>query len=815
MPDKFPPNKKICCQVDWWLVAVLLVPVIYFLPEFLGLNVFAGIDSSRLNMPFRLFDREAIAAGHLPLWNPYMYAGFPHLAESESGLFYPGNIFIHLPGDFTHWYSIEVVAHFMIAASGFYTWMRYRRHEKLTSAFLAVTYSTTPFLIFHITTLGLFTSIVWLPWFFLIFDKGIYSRQPLRFGLWLSLIFGIMLMSGSIHATFLSITGLVLYGLGKIIASGGRRPRLNLFLRIMPVLVPIILAPVIAAIQILPTLELTQFSERSASDMIEFYDMGTWLNIPRLRSLVTFPALDNPADIQHYGSSLCFLGVIPFIFALSSLAFWKEKRWELLPLVLTGIVTLLLAFGRNLPGYDLLVQIPPFSMFRYPGRMAHVTLTVFLVLAAPGLDYLLGKINNNETRGNRNWWPLMVVGTGIIILTGIYGVVKGGIVQAGSAPVLFFGILVAMFTVALRPVNNELKNKKLAGIILGSLLVLSLAAQVVLTYPFSRLLVQNRPKFDESLQFFDDIRAEFPSDDEIPRVLLAGSHYLMDPEAMDHLGFKALDNVWDNMSGNASGLGNVTALRGLTPLNQNDWKVILRDTLQANMDAVLERAREFGEAKIPDAISMKIILMLGTDILLLEGDDWEVPGFELWRDDLGLPYHDGLCAYRAEGGMIVDAYFVDIAYFNFYDGYAGYLRWLSDEYIDIGTNAGIEMSENGGNETIFYRNGMSNVIGRDRGYNWMTFDVSVDEEGGFLVTGENFYPGWKAFIDGDELEIYKTNYLLMGIEVPAGEHKIEFRYQPGSVLVGMIGSLSGLIIWAILMGLTILISGKRTGMRRI
>jgi len=45
--------------------------------------------------------------------------------------------------------------------------------------------------------------------------------------------------------------------------------------------------------------------------------------------------------------------------------------------------------------------------------------------------------------------------------------------------------------------------------------------------------------------------------------------------------------------------------------------------------------------------------MLGTDVLLLEGDNWVVPGYELWRSDLELPYHKGLAAYRAVGAQIV------------------------------------------------------------------------------------------------------------------------------------------------------------------
>lgn len=64
--------------------------------------------------------------------------------------------------------------------------------------------------------------------------------------------------------------------------------------------------------------------------------------------------------------------------------------------------------------------------------------------------------------------------------------------------------------------------------------------------------------------------------------------------------------------------------------------------------------------------------------------------------------------------------------------------------------------------------------------NQLTYDVN-SSKGGILVFSENYYPGWTATVDGNDVEVGRVNYILRAINVKPGKHKVVLSFFPKSV----------------------------------
>ena len=83
--------------------------------------------------------------------------------------------------------------------------------------------------------------------------------------------------------------------------------------------------------------------------------------------------------------------------------------------------------------------------------------------------------------------------------------------------------------------------------------------------------------------------------------------------------------------------------------------------------------------------------------------------------------------------------------------------------------------------------------------NYLKYRTNNSNEG-FAVFSEVYYPdGWKTFIDGKEATHMRVNYILRGMEIPAGKHTIEFKFDPDVVKTGSSIALASSVLLGLLL----------------
>jgi hypothetical protein len=75
----------------------------------------------------------------------------------------------------------------------------------------------------------------------------------------------------------------------------------------------------------------------------------------------------------------------------------------------------------------------------------------------------------------------------------------------------------------------------------------------------------------------------------------------------------------------------------------------------------------------------------------------------------------------------------------------------------------------------------------------VTVQVSLNDSG-ILVLADSYYPGWKAYVDGKEEVIRRANLFFRAVPLPAGNHTVEFRYEPMSFKVGLVISVATVVV---------------------
>lgn len=267
---------------------------------------------------------EAIRNHTLPLWNPYSYFGYPLLANLQSGALNPANLLFVIFGDIDGW-NLYVIAQRIIASISMYLFLTNHHKNKGAALVGGLLYSMSPFMTTWVQFGTMGYILAWLPLLFLFIERYI-DTKALSSLLGLPILCFLVVTSGSFQGVFFGGLLCTLYFLFLLIRQKG----VNKFKLSIPFVFFLLIGLGLSAIQILPTVELFQYSVREA----ESYSATNSYGLLPLGNILTILAPDyfgNPTTgnfwgFLNYHETLVYIGILPILATFSSFFTFKKLK---------------------------------------------------------------------------------------------------------------------------------------------------------------------------------------------------------------------------------------------------------------------------------------------------------------------------------------------------------------------------------------------------------------------------------------------------------------------------------------------------------
>lgn len=676
-------------------------------------------DPVRQQYVWRLEAIDQLKKLELPLWNRYSFAGSPLLANFQSAVFYPLNIFLFF-GQFPYLWSLLVISQSVL---GFIFMFFYLKKQSLSdfSSFLGgMVWSGSGFFVAWLEWNTTIHVVLWLPLVLVSIDS-IIEKNKINF--W-SLIFVFALFS-SFTAGYLQPFVYVLilsnlYLIYKIILQKKFQILIRFFL--LEIFFICLILP-----QFIATLKLTLLSARDIDQAI--WQKPDWfIPWPNMWQMIIPDIFGNPATLNYFGvwNYLEFVSYISigglFCVLLSPLYIRKN------PVIIfwLAVLSVGLLFGLATPLGKLPYSLNlPFISSMQPSRIIVIIEFACAILAAYGFEGIFNKYPNRSRYTKFIFFiPLILVslGAGWAYLSDNIIGVRNSILPLMFATFSFICLVTIYKLPALR---------KFCGVVFLLIVVVDLArffikyesfSKVEWLYPQTKTTTFLQKETKESpfrVAVLDD--EIMPGNFSIPYKLEFVNGY--DPLYLKNFGEFAVSLKRDKSDRTAPYGFN----RIISPANY--------------------RNHLFDLLNVKYLITTQQVNTPEYEFVLQEGQT------KLYRNINPFP--------RAK--FIPKVKFIsnhqnvlDIMYGN---------EFNPDDTAIVLSQANSFKRFNVDEATVKITDYDNNMIKL----------TTKNPNDGFLFLADVYYPAWNVYIDNIKSQIHPTNYLFRGVEVPSGEHTIIFR----------------------------------------
>jgi hypothetical protein len=785
---------------------LIVLGVLFFADVLFTSKNFYFRDILNFHYPLRKVLIDSYARGEWPLWNPYVYLGQPMLANPNYMAFYPSNLF-HLFLPFNYAFKLHFVIHPILASLGIYFLQRRLSLPPIACFGGAVVYAFSGIVLSFLNLYNFVPSVALLPWIGWALLNALQKRSRgsvLLFGVLLAL----QILSFDLFIALCDLLLLVALALIHVLPSGDRARDSIRVLRVG--FLGGLFAVGLAAIQILPTLELVPLSVRGTG--LSFGTVTQWSLHPMDLLNVIVPNLFGyPFSLSkrlYWGEAYHFdregylvsfyVGIGAFLLAV--LSFWGAKRKAQAVFVVLVLLSGFLALGRFNPWWSWLYKyLPAFRMGRYPVKLALAMVLAISVLAAMGLEVLLTRLEKRE--GARRSIPVVTVGlTGLALGLVILGVSA----YCGWHPQRLLDFAGSRVLPEFRPAKNlpgiskqlvaSLKACGAYAVIMGVILIVSLRFKHSVLAGLLVIIALCAESMPQNLRLAPMIsEADVDYVSAVSRhlgELAKGSTFRVlamegEPTRLRYHLRAPNDSVaWSTLFFRNAGLPFYGIMNGI----QYSLYIPVDGLSTSESNVLFDLFMGRGAFKNVEALERTNSLYIAT----LDRLDMSAAKIE---GEYSTGSEVKLRLYRLEN-TLERAYFVSGV--RRAKSSAEALSNLLDPAFPIRDAVILEdprVADRAGQhpaaEVKLINYGSESV-----------FCETISEVPGYLVLLDSYYPGWVCSVDGREVSILRANYCFRAVEVPAGRHNVEFRYRPRGFYSGLAITLLSLAMATIVLGLS-------------
>ena len=762
-------------------------------------------DMQMFFIPQKHLLADALREGRVPLWSPHIGTGAPFLANFQSGVFYPPHwLYAVLP--FFPAFNLLVVFHFLLGGLTSYLLARKLKLAPTPAFAAAVVFLFGGYFTSLLNLVNALQGAAWAPAVgYVVLDH--LERRSAGSLVRLIIVMTLALLAGEPQSFLFAVAAAGIVAL-LYLSRAPRAPRRFPTL-VLSFLIAALFVAGLAMIQLLPTLEYVQESGRGSGGLI-FAEASAY-SLEPIRLLHLLVPTDYRDPVYSFGIRSTIGRTDPWLFSIYLGALWipllyfawrnRSRRREVAVWTAVAALGVLLALGGYTPIFPWLFEhVPGFATFRFPEKYFFFTGLSAALLAGYGVEELLG---NRRSRAD---------GLLAALFLGALLAVRIAFHVGRDAIELFAGGF-----------NNDrmLSSLDFAHRIWGqnlSKLLLLVTIGFVLIWLYRRARVSARTF---GVMFVALLAADLLIAHRDLNPVVEQSFYEDRPLLAEHF---PVQEVKRDFRLRATGFhtqpNRVRIVRGF-PLEAQKW--MWQQTLQPNTGQLRRtlqpdhwdamRPRRYRDKwdfyrLLPEAFRRWNLLRLNSVKYVYSIEALEHEGFarELPLDSLPGRLYELIEPLPRAYVVTEPRYFSDeVAALN--------AMLLSDfeprnqvalvtrtETVDRAST--VSRAERMAAQRPDTSPAPSARIAEDEPER---VRIALEGEGGsHVVLTDTYYPGWRAFVDGEERDIELANFFFRAVALRPGDREVVFRYLPQAyergrtisfltVVLAMLASLAGVV----------------------